>query len=118
MIVGMKKINPLSQFDYYHRLEEMRGNALVYFTSSACGACRHLRKALNVYLQTYNDLQIFEVDAVHEAGLVQTFEVFHLPSMFLYHSGQFHCELQSEAHPFKIHQAIIRALANPPEEEP
>ncbi len=115
---NMQKINSLSQLDYYHQLEETQGNALVYFTRPACGSCRHLRKALHLYLQTYDDLQIFEVDAVHEAGLVQTFEVFHLPSMFLYHSGQFHCELHSEAHPLKIHKAMISALASPPEEEP
>jgi len=114
----MRKINSLTQFDYYHRLEETQGNALVYYTSPACGSCRHLRKALNLYLQTYDDLQIFDVDAVHETGLVKAFEVFHLPTMFLYRSGQFHCELQSEAHPLKIHQAIEKALANPPEDEP
>ena len=114
----MKKIIPLTQFDYYHRLEETQGNALVYYTSPACGSCRHLRKALNLYVQTYDDLQVFEVDAVHEAGLVEAFEVFHLPSMFLYKSGQFYCELHCEAHPLKIHQAIEKALLKSPEEEP
>ncbi|MEE9350815.1 MAG: thioredoxin family protein [Thiotrichaceae bacterium] len=114
----MQKINKLTQFDYYHLIESMQSNALVYYTSPACGSCRHLRKALEHYLQTYDDLQIFEVDAVHEVGLVQSFEVFHLPSMFLYQSGKFHCELHCEAHPVKIHKAIAAALLNAPEEEP
>ncbi|MEE9304324.1 MAG: thioredoxin family protein [Thiotrichaceae bacterium] len=114
----MNKIINLTHFEYYHQLESTQGNTLVYYTSPACSTCRYLKKALLVYLQNYDDLHIFEVDAVHEAGLVQSFEVFHLPSMFLYQSGKFHCELHSEAHPEKIHQAIADALLKDPDEEP
>lgn len=114
----MKKITALTQFDYYHTLEEIQTNALVYYTSPACGACRHLSTALELYLQQYNDLDIFVVDAVHEAGLVQTFGVFHLPSLFLYKAGHYHCQLHSEAHPVKIHNAIEQALQRDAEEEP
>lgn len=114
----MQAIQSLSQFDYYHCLENTTGNVLVYFSSPACGSCKQLQRALQHYLQQYNDLQVYEVDAVHEAGLVQTFEVFHLPAMFLYHNGQFHCALHSEPHPQKLHEAITRALQQPAEEEP
>jgi len=114
----MQNINPLTQFDYYHVLENTEGNTLVYYTAPACGTCRQLKKSLAVYLETYDDLHIFEIDAVHETGLVNRFEVFHLPTMFLYQSGQFHCELHSEAHPEKLHKAVKEALMKVPEEEP
>ncbi len=114
----MQEIKKLTQFDYYHSLESIKGNALVYYTSPACGACRQLKKALMLYLQRYDDLQVFEVDAVHDSGLVRTFEVFHLPSMFLYKTGEYHSQLHSEAHPDKLHKAIKAALLKAPEEEP
>ncbi len=114
----MQTIQKLTQFDYYHCLGNLSGDALVFFTSPACGACKQLRKALERYVQQYDNLRVFEIDAVHESGLVKTFEVFHLPSMFLYRDGQFHCELHSEAHPQKLHAAIAKAYQMPAEEEP
>lgn len=114
----MDKINPLNQFDYYHVLEQTKGKVLVYFSSPACGSCRYLKTALEQYLQTYDDLAVFEVDAVHEAGLVQTFNVFHLPSMFLYLDGKYHCQVHSQAHPVQLKQAIHEAIQRPAQEEP
>lgn len=114
----MRSIKTLSQFDYYHQLASVQGLALVYYTAPACGTCHQLKRALTLYLQVHDDVEVFEVDAVHEAGLVNSFEVFHLPSMFLYQSGVFHCELHSEAHPEKLRLAIQEALLRAPEEEP
>lgn len=91
---------------------------VVFFTSSDCGACHHLRAIFIQYLQEYNDLQVFEVDAAISSALTHEFDIFHLPSLFLYHDGRYHCEFHCEALPIKIHQALRKALLITPEEEP
>ena len=69
-------------------------------------------------LHQYPPLPIFEVDAVHNGGLVNALEIFHLPALFLYVDGHYHRELQSEALPARIHHAIQTALSLPAEDEP
>ena len=38
----------LSQFDLHHRIAEEQDPALVFFTSTECGACRHIRIILTL----------------------------------------------------------------------
>jgi thioredoxin-like negative regulator of GroEL len=111
-------IERLDQFDYQHRLEVTRGPALVFFTGPHCGACRQLRQALVEYRATYGGIRLFEVDAERDLALARALSVFHLPSMFLYRNGEFHCQLHSPPLPHRLHQAIDRALRQPAEEEP
>jgi thioredoxin-like negative regulator of GroEL len=61
---------------------------------------------------------VFEIKADKANSLVNEFSVFHLPSLFLYQNGQYHCELQTQAHSQKIIEAIELALSKPAEEEP
>jgi len=111
-------MQPLTQFDFHHRIAEVAGIALVAFTSTHCGSCRHLRRVLRDLGPQRPGWQLFEVDAQHEAGLTREFEVFHLPTLFLFRDGVFHCELQAEARPSVIIAAAESALRQPPMEAP
>lgn len=114
----MTKISNLTDLNFHHALREISGAALVFFTAPNCGACRNLRIALEKLRQEFSPLPIFEVDAVHNGGLVNALEIFHLPALFLYVDGHYHCELHSEPLPARIHAAILVALQLPAEEEP
>ena len=111
-------IRQIDEFNYHHTISDTAGVSLVFYTGPHCGACHHLRNVLNEYLKRDNHLTVFEVDAVNSSALVNEFNVFHLPSMFLYNDGRYHCELHAEALPDKIKQAIKLALLKPAEEEP
>ncbi len=115
---AMTKIARLDDLNFHHVLAETPGVALVFFTAPNCGACRSLKLALEKYLQDYEPLPVFEVDAVHNGGLVSALEVFHLPALFLYKEGHYHRELKCEASPARIDAAIRQARDLPPEEEP
>lgn len=113
--IGVEK---LDQFDFHHRLDDTSGPALVFFTGPHCGSCRQLRQALSQLATTYRGIRLFEVDAERDTALARAFNVFHLPSMFLFLDGHFHCPLHSQPLPAALGRAIERALARPPEEEP
>lgn len=108
----------LTQFDLHHRIEANASPTLVFFTSSACGSCRQLRRALEELRHNHPDWLIYEVDAEEEGGLVREFEVFHLPAMFLFYAGRFHREISSAATPSAIEAAILSTLDQPPHEAP
>lgn len=108
----------LSQFDFHHRLAELQGPTLVFFTSQDCGSCRHLKSILTSVRQLNPDWHVFEVDAQIEMGLTREFEIFHLPALFLFANGEFHSELRCEATPGAIHRAVLDALREPAQEAP
>ena len=112
------EIERLDQFDYQHRLESTRGAVLVFFTGPHCGACRQLRQTLIEYRAAQGGIRLFEVDAERDLALARALNVFHLPSMFLYRDGEFHCQLHSQPLPEPLHQAILKALREPADEEP
>lgn len=109
---------PLDQFEFHHHLAETPGTALVIFTTPACGACRCLKQLFAEHRGEFSDLTLFEVDAERDLALTREFDVFHLPALFLYRDGRFHCELQAEAHPRRLREAIDAAVAAPAEEAP
>jgi len=108
----------LDQFSFHQTLAEIRGAALVIFTGPACSACRRLKAVLQGSGQLFTDLQLFEVDAGEDMALTHEFEVFHLPAMFLFRDGEYHCELHSEAQPQRLRAAIDAALTAPGQEAP
>ncbi len=112
----------LNEFDFHPTISETPGIALVFFSGPHCASCHHLRDLLNQeadhFKQHFTHFSAFEIKADKATALANEFNVFHLPTMFLYQNGKFHCELQAEAHPVKIIKAIELALSNPPEEEP
>lgn len=115
---AMTAIARLDDLHFHHVLAETPGAALVFFTAPHCGACRNLKRALEKFLQEYQPLPVFEVDAVHNGGLVNALEIFHLPAMFLYMDGHYHRELKCEPLPARIHHAIQATLSLPAEDEP
>ena len=114
---AMPKIASLNDLNYHHTLMDTAGVALVYFTAPDCGACKMLAQALQHY-PPHEPVTVFQVDAVHNGGLINAFGIFHLPTLYLYLDGQFHAELQCIALPEAIYQAVQTALLLPPEEEP
>jgi hypothetical protein len=111
-------IEPIDQFEFHHRLGATPGTALVAFTARGCGACRHLEGALTELARCRPDLHLFEVDAQVDTALVRELEVFHLPALFLYRDGHFHCELHARPTPDALAEAIERALQAPAGEAP
>jgi thioredoxin-like negative regulator of GroEL len=108
----------LTQFNLHHRVAEQATPTLVFFTAPACASCRHLKAVLQLVASRQPDWRIFEVNAQQESGLVNEFEVFHLPSMFLFSAGDYHAELSCEANPAAIETAIEAALHQPRMEAP
>jgi thioredoxin 1 len=114
----MPMLTPLDEFGFHHTLAATHGNALVVFTGMGCSSCRAWKQLLGVYQEQHPDLTLFEVDAGHAQALAREFGVFHLPALFLYRDGHFHCTLQSEAQLDKLHAAIAAALLAPAQEAP
>ena len=109
---------PLDEFGFHHTLAQTRGPALVIFTSQGCNSCRAWKLLLAQYQKQRSDLQLFEVDAGHAQALAREFNVFHLPALFLYRDGQYHCALHCEAHVGVLASAIQSALAAPAQDAP
>ncbi len=108
----------LNQFDFHAGLAAAAGTALVAFTAPGCGGCRHLRHVLLDVRRRQPDWHLFEVDAQRDQALASEFEVFHLPTVFLFRDGAFHCELRAEASTSAIVAAALEALRRPAEEAP
>jgi thioredoxin len=111
-------LTPLDEFGFHHTLAAAPGDALVIFTGMGCSSCRAWKQLLSIYSQQHPELALFEVDAGHAQALTREFGVFHLPALFLYRHGQYHCALQSEAQLDKLHAAITAALLAPAQEAP
>ena len=118
----MKQVTELDEFNIHSVLSEADGVSLVFFSGPHCASCHHLKQLLNIDFQQFtkhfSNFSAFEIKADKAAALVNEFGVFHLPSMFLYRYGKYHCELQSEAVTTKLIEAIELALTKPAEEEP
>lgn len=112
------KFTSLDQFDYHHTLASTSGISLVIFWRRGCGSCNMWKSLLAQYQALHPAIHIFAVDVEQEAALVNELEIFHLPAMYLYANGDFHCELQVEAKLSKLEQAIHTALVLPATEQP
>jgi len=115
----------LDEFNFHPVITDTEGISLVFYTGPDCASCHHLRDLLISEEQQFINhflpnraFSVYEVKADQAMALVNEFNVFNLPSMFLYQDGKFHCELQAEAHLKKIIKAIDCALCLPAEEEP
>jgi thioredoxin-like negative regulator of GroEL len=108
----------LDQFDYHHVLAETHGPVLVVFTSEACSSCRAIKRALTQFMESWKDVALFEIDAQMNPALVNELGFFHLPSLYLYNNGEFHCELRPQATPESIRRTIDEALLQPAMEAP
>ncbi|MDH4608891.1 thioredoxin family protein [Pseudomonas sp. BN102] len=106
----------LTDFDADHRLLDLQGTSLVVFTSTGCASCRWARQHLPGAALPVE--RLCWIDAGNNGGLVQRYEVFHLPALFVVRNGRFHGALHSSLRRDDLIQALDRALARPAEELP
>lgn len=114
----MSVLRPLDDFNFHHTLEDTDGTGLVLFSNEGCSACRSWKQLLTQQLPPAHGLTLFEVDAGHNPGLVREFEVFHLPSLFLYVKGRYQAAIHCEARPSALLAEIEAASRRPAEEAP
>lgn len=107
----------LAEGDYHRRLAAAPGVAGVLFSAPHCGACRAWKRLLPDALAGLADA-LFEVDVAEATGVARGYDIFHLPTVYLYRDGRFHAELQCPAQLEAIRQAALGLLAAPAQEEP
>lgn len=106
----------LDEASYHPRLSRTRGSALVLFSSPDCGSCRRVETRLPVAAPP--GVALFKVDVQAATALARAFDIFHLPTLFLYREGRFHARLDCEVSAPALAEALERALAQPAQEEP
>jgi hypothetical protein len=92
------------------------GVSLLVFHSKVCGNCRLAREQLPGL-----DLPVERlcwVDAGDNGGLVQRYEVFHLPAMFVVRDGTYFGAVQATLQEWDIRQQIGLAMDSFPAELP
>jgi thioredoxin 1 len=115
---AMDTIATLDQFDFHHRIGGTHGPALVLFHTPGCASCRHWKRLLADYAGLYGDVALYQVDVQRDMALAHEFGLYHLPALFLFLNGRFHCEFQSEARMEQVHTALNAAIQAPPQEAP
>lgn len=90
---------------------------MVLFSAPHCGGCRAWKALLPQALADMADA-FHEVDVSEATGIARYFDIFHLPTVYLYRDGRFHAELQCEARREAIRQAVRTLLAAPAQSEP
>ena len=106
----------LTDFDTDQRLLAMSGISLVIFTSIGCFSCRWARQQLPTF-----DLPVDRlcwIDAGNNGGVVQRYQVFHLPALFVVRDGEFYGAVQSRLRATDLADAVHQALERIAEELP
>lgn len=106
----------LTDLDADRRLLDLPGVSLLVFTSPACSSCRWARQTLPEFGLPID--RLCWVDAGHNGGLVERYEVFHLPALFLVRTGRFLGAVHAPLRPEPLIQALRDALSRPAEELP
>jgi len=107
----------VAEGEFHARVAATGGIAVVLFSTSNCGACRAWKRLLPDALASLADV-FYEVDVSEATGVARYFDIFHLPTVYLYRDGCFHAELQCEARQDAIRQAARQLLAAPAQDEP
>ena len=115
MVIGMNNLE-LTDFDADRQLLDMPGTSLLVFTSEGCASCRWARRMLPGMGLPVE--RLCWVDAGNNGGLVQRYEVFHLPGLFLVRDGQFLGPVHSPLRAQALCAALSRAAQREPEELP
>lgn len=106
----------LTDFDADQRLLAMGGVSLVIFTSVGCASCRFAREQLPRL-----DLQVDRlcwIDAGDNGGVVERYQVFHLPALFVVRDGEFFGAIKSRLTSTELNAAVGQALTRTAEELP
>jgi thioredoxin 1 len=107
----------LAEGNFHARLAALSGVAVVLFSAPGCGACRAWKRLLPDALADIADV-FHELDVSEATGVARYYNIFHLPTIYLYRDGQFHAELQCEARHDSVRQGALRMLAEPAQDEP
>jgi thioredoxin-like negative regulator of GroEL len=107
----------LAEGGFHARVAASPGLAVVLFTAPGCGACRAWKQLLPAAL-CQRAQRLYEVDVSEASGVAHGFGIFHLPTIYLYRDGQFHAELQCEAHPDAIQRTVSHLMDSAAQEEP
>ena len=107
----------LAEGAFHTRLAATSGLAVVLFSAPHCGACRAWKQLLPTALAD-QARAFYEVDVSEATGVARYFDIFHLPTVYLYRDGQFHAELQCEARPETIKLTAQQLLHAPAQDEP
>ena len=113
-----RRILMLNDHEFYNTLAETTGPSIVFFTKPGCSSCRLWQRLLEDLLQQRDDIHVYRVDAEQNMALSHEYELFHLPALFLFVDGEYHCELQSEARLEHLQAVLDVALDSPAEEAP
>ena len=113
-----KRHNQLDQFNFHHTLTATPGLAVVFFTRPGCSACHFWKQLLAEWSVQRLDVRIFEVDAEQDSALIQEFDVFHLPALYLYRDGGYVGAIHCEADKTALDTTIAHLLSLPPQEAP
>ena len=107
----------LAEGDFHARLAASSNVAVVLFSAPHCSACRSWKQLLP---QALADLAgaFYEVDVSEATGVARCFDIFHLPTIYLYRDGRFHAELQCEARREAIRHTTQHLLAASAQDEP
>ncbi len=92
------------------------GDSLVVFHSAGCGNCRQAREALPQ--MSLPVARVCWVDAEANRGLVERYEVFHLPAMYLVRNGVYYGAIDARLAAWDIGRQIALALQSYPAELP
>lgn len=106
----------LTDFDADQRLLAMSGVSLVIFTSVGCASCRFAREQLPRL-----DLAIDRlcwIDAGDNGGLVERYQVFHLPALFVVRDGEFFGAVQSRLTSTGLNETVRQTFSRHAEELP
>jgi hypothetical protein len=106
----------LTDFDADQRLLAMSGVSLVIFTSVGCASCRFAREQLP-RLDLHVD-RLCWIDAGDNGGVVQRYQVFHLPALFVVRDGEFFGALKSRLTGTELNAAVDQASTRTAEELP
>ncbi|WP_339490656.1 thioredoxin family protein [Pseudomonas sp. EL_65y_Pfl2_R95] len=106
----------LTDLDVDRSLLDLSGRTLVIFTSAGCASCRWARHALPEMGLPVE--QLAWIDAANNPGVVQRYEVFHLPALFAVKDGSFYDQLNSGLNAHDLCLALDAAFSRPSEELP
>jgi thioredoxin-like negative regulator of GroEL len=107
----------VAEGDFHRRMATTGGVAVVLFSAPRCGACRVWKQTLPVALGELAN-SFYEVDVSEATGVARHFDIFHLPTIYLYRDGRFHAELQCEARAEVMRDTTRGLLSAAAEDEP
>src|SRR5574340_197314 len=107
----------LAEGEFHAHVAAAPGVAVVLLSAPHCGGCVAWKQVLPRALAGVADA-FLEVDVSEATGVARYFDIFHLPTIYLYRNGQFHAELQCEVRQEAIRQAAQQLLATPAQDEP